>query len=160
MAQIYLSENFIVESFETPHVTRTDWWHIRIRIIDESITDRTKISPVIAIEFMRLTMIIGEAMEIAMNNQWVNVVKINYQDMGNWAFKWGKKPFFHMHIYGRAKDAKFQIFPESVYLPDRSSGFYDKFEPLNKEDILEIQKQIGIIEKQEKYQTSKWCFKK
>jgi hypothetical protein len=65
-----------------------------------------------------------------------------------------------MHIYGRAKDAKFQIFPESVYLPDRSSGFYDKFEPLNKEDILEIQKQIGIIEKQEKYQTSKWCFKK
>lgn len=156
MAFIYETKNFIVEAFETPHVTRTDGGHIRIKIKDESFTDRTKVSPEIAIEFMRLTMIVGNAMELAMNNRGINVVKINYQDMGTWAFKTGKQPFFHIHIYGRAKDAKYQPFPESVYLPDRSTGFYDKFEPLNNEDILEIQKQISIIEKQDKYQLNKW----
>ncbi len=156
MSLIYETNNFIVEAFETPHVTRTDGGHIRIKIKDESITDRTKASPEVAIEFIRLTMIVGEAMEIAMNNRDINVVKINYQDMGTWAFKTGKQPFFHIHIYGRAKDAKYQPFPESVYLPDRSTDFYDKFEPLNEGDVLEIQKQIQIIKNQDKYHLNKW----
>jgi len=82
MAFIYETENFIVEAFDTPHVTRTDGGHIRIKIKDESFSDRTKVSPKVAQEFMRLTMIIGESMEKAMNNRGINVVKINYQDMG------------------------------------------------------------------------------
>lgn len=156
MAQIYLTENFIVESPEKPFVSRIDGGHIRIRIKDASISDRTHLTPIVAIELMRLTMIIGEAMEKGLNNRGIKVVKINYQDMGNWAFKTGEKPFLHVHVFGRTFDAKDQVFPESVYLPARESGFYDKFEPLNKEDILEIQKQIEIIEKQEKYQSSEW----
>jgi len=156
MAQIYLTENFIVESHEKPFVSRTDGGHIRIRIKDTSIPDRTHLTPAVAIELMRLTMIVGEAMEKGLNNRGIKVVKINYQDMGNWAFKTGDKPFLHVDVFGRALDAKDQVFPESVYLPARESGFYDKFEPLNKEDILEIQKQIEIIEKQDKYQASEW----
>lgn len=156
MAIIYQTENFIVESHEKPFVGRTDGGHIRIRIKDESIPDRTKLTPTTAIELMRLTMIVGEAMEKAMNNQGVKVVKINYQDMGNWAFKTGDKPFLHIHIFGRTFDAKHQIFPESVYLPARESGFYDKFEPLSEADIVEIQKQINELERQDKYQFSQW----
>jgi diadenosine tetraphosphate (Ap4A) HIT family hydrolase len=156
MAQIYETENFIVESHEKPFITRTDGGHIRIRIKDVSITDRTQLSPHVAIELMRLTMIVGKALEQAMNNRGINVVKINYQEMGNWAYKTGEKPFLHVHVLGRAKDAKYQVFPESVYLPDRSSGFYDGFEPLNKEDITEIQKQIETVEKEEKYQLKDW----
>jgi len=156
MAQIYQTENFIVESREKPFVTRTDGGHIRIRVKDASTTDRTKLSPAAAIELMRLTMIVGEAMEKGLNNRGIKIVKINYQDMGNWAFKTGGKPSLHVHLFGRVKDAKYQVFPESVYLPDRASGFYDKFEPLNDEDILEIQKQIEIIEKRDKYQPEKW----
>jgi|GEM_PF-1707326 len=125
--------------------------YIRIQIKDTSITDRTRLTPAVAIELMRLTMIIGEAMEKGMNNRGIKVVKINYQDMGNWAFKTGDKPFLHIHLFGRALDAKNQIFPEAVYLPDRSTGFYDKFEPLNNEDVLEIQKQIELLSQQEKW---------
>ena len=42
------------------------------------------------------------------------------------------------------------------YLPDCSTGFYDKFEPLNEEDIIDIKKQIEIIEKKDKYQPREW----
>ena len=145
MTLIYETDNFIVESHNKPFITRTDGGHIRIRIKDASIPDRTYLIPIAAIELMRLTMIVGEAMEKGMNNRGIKVVKINYQDMGNWAFKTGEKPFLHVHIFGRARDAKYQIFPESVYLPARESGFYDTFEPLNSEDITEIQKQIEVL---------------
>lgn len=154
--QIYETENFIVESHEKPFVSRTDGGHIRIRIKDASITDRTKLDPKTAKELMRLTMIIGEAFEKAMNYRGIPVIKINYQDMGNWAYKRGEKPFLHIHVFGRAENAVKQPFPESVYLPDRNTGFYDDFEPLNTDDMDEIKKQISEVEKQEKYKIGNW----
>jgi hypothetical protein len=75
---IYETKNFIVESHEKPFISRTDGGHIRIRIKDDSITDRTKLDPKTAIELMRLTMITGAAFEKAMNNLGIPVVKINY----------------------------------------------------------------------------------
>lgn len=156
MTQIYQTENFVVESHEKPFVSRDDGGHIRIRIKDASIPDRTHLTPACAIELMRLTMIVGEAMEKGLNNRGIKVVKINYQDMGNWAFKTGEKPFLHVHVFGRTFEAKDQVFPESIYLPARESGFYDKFEPLNNEDVLEVQKQIEMIKRQDKYQSSAW----
>ena len=156
MALIYETDNFVVESHEKPFVSRTDGGHVRIKIKDESITDRTKIDPNTAKELMRLTMIVGESMEKAMNNRGVSVVKINYQDMGNWAYKRGEKPFLHIHVFGRSSDSVKQPFPESVYLPDRSTGFYDGFEPLNERDITEIFKQIEEISQQEKYKPENW----
>ena len=156
MAYIYETNNFIVESHEEPFLPRTDGGHIRIKIKDESITDRTKLDAKTAVELMRLTMVVGEAFEIAMNNRGIPVIKINYQDMGNWAYKIGKKPFLHIHIFGRSKDALKQPWPESVYLPDRGTGFYKDFEPLDKGDIAEIQKQIDTIFLKEKYSELSW----
>lgn len=156
---IYETENFIVESHEKPFVPRQEGGHIRIKVKDESITDRTKLDPVVAIELMRLTMVAGEAMERSMNNAGVPVVKINYQDMGNWAYKSGKKPFLHYHIFGRVLDAPNQPYPESVYLPDRSTGFYEGFTPLSESDILEIKKEIEQIFAEEKYQDRNWINK-
>ena len=154
--QIYETPNFIVESHEKPFVTRTDGGHIRIKIKNKEITDRTKLDPKTAIELMRLTIIIGEAFEKAMNSRGIPVIKINYQDMGNWAWKTNTKPFLHVHIFGRATNAVDQKWPESIYLPDRSTGFYDKFEPLNEEDIDEIKKQIDLVLQQEKYKEENW----
>lgn len=156
MAKIHETKNFIVESHEQPFLPRTDGGHIRIKIKDKSITDRTKIEPKVAIEFMRLSIIVGEALEKAMNNRGIPVVKINYQDMGNWAYKTGEKPYLHYHIFGRASSAIKQPWPESMYLPDRSTGFYEGFEALNSGDIYEIQKQIEILEKKDKYQLNNW----
>lgn len=118
--------------------------------------DRTKLSPEQAIELMRLTMVVGEAMEVALTRRGIPIVKINYQDMGNWAFKTGNKNYCHVHILGRAKNAVYQPFPESVQLPDRSTGFYDKFEPLNNGDVEEIKKEIERVFAEEKYQDRNW----
>jgi diadenosine tetraphosphate (Ap4A) HIT family hydrolase len=160
MAEIYQTENFIVESHEKPFVSRTDGGHIRIRVKDESITDRTKLEPAVAIELIRITMVVGQALQTAMNNLGIPVVKINYQDMGNWAYKENKLPFLHVHVFGRASNATKQLWPESVYLPDRKTGFYDGFEPLNNGDVIEIKKEIEKIFQQEKYSNKSWGLKK
>lgn len=155
MALIYETRNYIVESHEKPFVSRTDGGHIRI-IPKVLVADRTELSPRKAIELMRLTMAVGRAMEVAMNNLGIPVVKINYEDLGNWAFKNNKKPFLHIHIFGRSKNAKYQVFPEAVQLPDRSSGFYDNFEGLNNDDVLAIRKEIESLFKEEKYLDENW----
>ncbi|PIZ52435.1 hypothetical protein COY27_00375 [Candidatus Woesearchaeota archaeon CG_4_10_14_0_2_um_filter_33_13] len=156
MTLIYQTDSFIVESHDKPFVSREEGGHLRISIKDKSIIDRTMLSPKVAIELIRLTMIIGKALEKAMTIRDVPIIKVNYQDMGNWAFKKQEKPFLHVHILGRSKDAKIQVFPESVQLPDRSTGFYENFKPLNKEDILEIKRQIAQIIKEKKYDPLFW----
>lgn len=155
MAFIYETENFEVVSHEKPFVSRLDGGHIKI-VSKNRVEDRTKLTPKEAIELMRLTMLIGEAFQVAMNNMGVPVVKINYEDLGNWSFKTGEKSILHIQIFGRAENAVTQIFPEAVYLPARESGFYDNFEPLNEEDIKEIKKQISLLENTEKYKLENW----
>jgi len=153
---IYETKNFIVESHEKPFVSRTDGGHIRIRVKDTKIIDRVMLAPEMAIELMRLTMIVGDVLSMVMNRRGIPVVKVNYQDMGNWAAKSGKESYLHYHIMGRAENAVKQPWPESVYLPDRSTGFYNDFEPLNQTDIKLIQDEIAEFFKQEKYQDKNW----
>ena len=61
MAQIYQTENFIVSAPEKPLVTRIDGGHIKISP-KVKLADRTRLTPKLAIELMRLTMVVGEAM--------------------------------------------------------------------------------------------------
>ena len=150
------TENFVVETHEQPFVTRIEGGHLRISIKDKSITDRTKLSPKAAVELIRLTMIVGQALEEGMNKQGIPVVKVNYQDMCNWSYKDGKLPYLHVHILGRAQNAAKQPFPESVYLPDRTTGFYDGFEPLNSDDIKVVKAIIERLFKEKKYQDKEW----
>lgn len=84
MTQIYQTKNFIVESVDRPHVTRLDGGHLKI-YPKERVRDRTCLSPRLAIELMRLTMLVGEAMSIGLNNRGIDVGRINYQDNGNWS---------------------------------------------------------------------------
>jgi len=98
MAQIYQTDNFIVESFETPHVSRQEGGHIKI-YPKKPVLDRSELSSELAVEFIRLTMIVGEALKRGMTNRDVKIMRINYYDMGNWAFKKGEQPILHIHIY-------------------------------------------------------------
>lgn len=153
---IYETENFVAEAVLKPHVSREEGGHIKISAKEIYLESRTDLTPSLAKEVFRLTMIVGEAMKLALINRGIKIVRINYQEMGNWAYKKNNKPYFHIHLYGRASDAKVQKWPESVYLPDRSTGFYDSFVPLNEEDILEIQKQIDVLLLNDKYNVSEW----
>ncbi|MEO5564344.1 MAG: hypothetical protein ABIR18_12940, partial [Chitinophagaceae bacterium] len=83
MATIYETINFIVEAPGKPLVTRTDGGHIIITP-KIALVDRTQLSPSLAIELIYLTMLIGEAMTIAMNKRGIDIGRINYQDNGNW----------------------------------------------------------------------------
>lgn len=155
MAEVYQTKNFIVESVDKPMISRADGGHLIISP-QTRIADRTKLSPALAIEFIRLSMIVGEAMTIAMNKGGIDVGRINYQDNGNWGVFTPQGPHFHLHLYGRAKSAKIQKYGESVLLPFMNTGFYDSFEPLNAGDIKEIRFQIETLSSQEKYALANW----
>jgi diadenosine tetraphosphate (Ap4A) HIT family hydrolase len=141
---IFETENFRVVAPEKPHVDRADGGHIKIEP-KVPVEDRTKLSPALAKEFMMLTMAAGEAMTIALQKRGIDIGRINYQDMGNWVST------FHMQIYGRARSARIQKFGEAVLLPQRSTGFYDSFKPLNKEDVAAIKEEIERLMQTEKY---------
>lgn len=155
MADIYETENFIVEAVEQPHITRSDGGHIKIYPKVRKV-DRTELNPNEAIEVMRLTMIVGEAMSEVMNNRGVDIGRINYQDNGNWSVFKPEGAYFHIHLYGRAKSANIQKYGDATHFPQRETGFYDGYEPLNDEDNAEIKNKIEEIFKQEKYRDSNW----
>lgn len=144
MGVLFTSENFIVSIPEKPHVDRLDGGHIKIEP-KVPIENRTQLSPELAKELMKLTMIVGEAMDIGLNRRGIDVGRINYQDNGNW------RPQMHIHLYGRAKSAKKQLWGEALYLPKPPKGFYEGLEPLNTDDAKEIQKEINRLLFTEKY---------
>ncbi|HCC23534.1 TPA: hypothetical protein DF272_05170 [Candidatus Falkowbacteria bacterium] len=120
------------------------------------VLDRTKLSPELAVELMRLTMLIGEAMTLGLNNRGIDIGRINYQDNGNWSVFKPDGPYLHIHLYGRAKSAKFHPWGDACHFPHRETGFYDSFEPLNDADIAEIQKQIALLSLKKQYQLTAW----
>lgn len=153
--EIFQTKNFTVAAFGQPHISRTDGGHIiitpRVRL-----TDRTQLAPKLAIELMKLTMIVGEAMATALNKRGIDLGRINYQENGNWSVFDPQGPYLHIHLYGRAKSAKIHKYGEACYFPQRETGFYDSFEPLNDGDIKEIKKEIELISKRDKYQDKNW----
>lgn len=153
--EVIKTDNFIVLVVEKPHVSRMDGGHIKITP-KIKLVDRTQLTPQLAIECMRLTMIVGEAMTTALNRRGIDVGRINYQDNGNWSVFKPEGPYFHIHLYGRAKSAKIHKWGDACQFPHRETGFYDSFEPLDDNDIEEINKEIKLIMQENKYQDKNW----
>lgn len=152
MAVIYETDDFTVISSEKPHLDRIDGGHIKI-VPKVRVRDRTQLSPELAKELMKLTMVVGEAMVIGLNNRGIDVGRINYQDNGNWRVFNPEGPYLHVHLYGRAKSAKVQKYGDALYLPHRETGFYDGFQPLDHEDVQEIRKEIERLLLTPKYRS-------
>jgi hypothetical protein len=88
-----------------------------------------------------------------MDDRGIEVGNINWQEMGNWSvFKPGGIRL-HMHIFGRAKNAKTQKYGEAVKLPFRDTGFYDTFKKLDQDDIAKLKEKMADLLKDEKYRT-------
>ncbi len=155
MALVYETDNFEVVTHEKPFVSREEGGHVKI-VAKRDYEDLTQFNPRVAVEYARLLQLVGEAYPIAMNNRGVPVIWMNYETLGNWAFKKNEKPHFHTQIFGRVADAKKQVWPEAVYLPARESGFYDGFAPLNNTDVLELRKQIEVLAGMDKYSYTSW----
>jgi diadenosine tetraphosphate (Ap4A) HIT family hydrolase len=144
MALIYQTENFILESHERPEVDRLEGGHVKISPIT-SVEDRTKLTPKKAIEMMRFTIVAGEALKSTMKRIGVDIGRINYQDNGNWT------PHLHIHLYGRARNAKMQKFGDPII-----SGHRPDYKPLNKEDIDNMRQEIEKLFKLEKFSDASW----
>ena len=160
MNLIYKTKNFIVEAPGKPHIDRNDGGHIKIYPVRRLI-DRQQLSPQLATELMRLTLVVGQAMIKIMNQHGVDIGRINYQDNGNWSVFKPEGSYLHIHLYGRAKSAKLQKFGQACFFPHREEfpEFYKNFKPLTKTDIKDIKMEIESILKQTKYSNKEWGLK-
>lgn len=154
---IYETENFILFIPGRPHIPREDGGHICITT-KVPVCDRTEFTPAMAKEFVRLSMMAGEAFVKGMEEKGVKIARINYQENGNWAFRKQNnyKPFFHLHLYGRTVDSKTQEWGEALNFPDPDTGFYDTMTILTDEDAASIVKQMELLSVSEKYDLNKW----
>ena len=137
MTFIYETPNFLLETHDQPEIDRLEGGHCKISP-KVPVEDRTKLSPKHAIELMRFTIASGKAIQQAMEKIGVHIGRINYQENGNW------KPELHIHLYGRAIDAKMQKYGEPI-IP----GHKPEYTPLNQEDIQRIQEELDILFQQE-----------
>ena len=158
MSIIFETKNFLVTSPSKPHIDRKDGGHIIITP-KKPVANRQELTPKQAIELMRLTIIAGEAMYDVMNEHGVDIGRINYQDNGNWSVFSPQGPKLHVHLYGRAKNAKVQKYGQACFFPhiNEKPEFYESFEPLKKEDILAINKRIKELLKQDKFKDNYWA---
>ena len=157
MAVIYETNNFIIEAPEKPHVDRDEGGHIKI-YPKIRLSDRQQLSPKLAIELMRLTIIAGEALTKVMNQHGVDVGRINYQDNGNWTVFKPEGSYLHVHLYGRAKSAKVNKYGDAIYGGHREEdpNHYAKMKPLNQTDIEDIKKEIESLLKEDKFSDKEW----
>lgn len=149
---VFETKNFLVQAARRPFIDRTEGGHMYI-FPTIPVRDRTQLSPSLAIEYQKLSMVVGQALKSAMARRGVDIGIVNYQDMGNWGVFKPEGPTLHLQIYGRATTATIQKYGDAVQLPHRETGFYDSFNPLNDEDIQEIKKDIETLLKSEKYAT-------
>lgn len=152
---IYETENFYIQAASRPFIDRDEGGHIYI-FPKVPVRDRTQLSPKLAIEYTKLSMVVGEAIKSAMARRGIDIGIVNYQDMGTWMVFKPEGPSLHMHIYGRATTAIIQKYGDAVQLPHRETGFYDSFKPLNDDDIAEIRSDIKKLLQSDKYKSA-WC---
>lgn len=144
------TKSFIVEVPERPFVDREDGGHLRI-MSKLKVKDRTELNIYQTIEYALLSEVVGKALELAMTKQDIEIGNVNWQEMGNWSVFKPEGITLHMHIFGRAKKAKTQIYGEAVQLPFRETGFYDNFKKLNSDDVIEIKQRFAELLASEKY---------
>lgn len=143
---LYEDKYFIVISPEFPLNSREDGGHL-ILIKKEKASDRSELTMQEAIDFMRISMIVGKAM--------YNILKIermNYEDLGNWGIDEPGGAKMHLHFFGRAKIQIHQIRGQHMFLYPKGHHIYKgHLNPLNKEEIDLLKLEIENISKEEKY---------
>jgi diadenosine tetraphosphate (Ap4A) HIT family hydrolase len=147
MPSIIETKHFEITAPERPHVSRGDGGHL---IINPKlpVEDRTRLSREQAIELVKLTMVVGEAMKTVMTRRGIDIGRINYQDNGNWRHE------LHVHVYGRARGAKIQPFGHALAFPPTREAFLKEMgdlEPLGGEDVKALRVEIERLLGTEKY---------
>jgi diadenosine tetraphosphate (Ap4A) HIT family hydrolase len=151
---VYETANFYIQAASRPFIDRAEGGHLYI-IPKAHFRDRTQLPAGLAVEYMKLSMVVGEALKSAMTRRGIPIGIVNYQDMGNWGVFKPEGPSLHMQIYGRATTATVQKYGDAVQLPHKETGFYDTFKPLDDDDVKEIKADIEALLVSGKYK-EKW----
>ena len=147
MALVFESGYFEITAPERPHVARSDGGHLIINP-KVPVEDRTLLSREQAIELVKLTMVAGEAMKTVLTRRGIDIGRINYQDNGNWRHE------LHVHLYGRARNAKLQPYGTFLQLPPTREAFMKEMgdlEPLNAGDCDALRAEIERLMNGSKY---------
>lgn len=143
--------SFSVKVPNLPHVPRSDGGHIFVET-NHGKENRWEFSEEEAIEQAWLTQLAGEAFWLFMREDArVPIYKLNFQDNGNWAFVDGKRPVFHVHIYGRSEEEKTQEYGQALSFPWRDTGYYDGFDAMSADDVRGIAKRMEELSKTDRY---------
>jgi len=153
---IYQSFHFNVLTSSHPHVSRQDGGHLVIRP-KKPVCHRWDFDIPRAKALMRISMLVGEAMVLALNARGIFVERINFQDNGNWGIDTKHGPTFHMHLYGRARGSIEQTHGEALVFPLRQEfSLQPPRDPLSEDDRSVIYSHIDQLAKDERYQLKCW----
>ena len=87
-------------------------------------------------------------MQTVLARRGIPIGRINYNDNGNWRHE------LHVHLYGRARDAKRQPYGHFLQLPPTGEAFMKAMgdlEPLNADDCAALRVEIERLLATEKY---------
>lgn len=155
--------DLVVYAPEHPLHSRENGGQVTIRPVPD-FEQRYDLPLELAARYMHLSMVVGEAFTNIMRREGIDVVRINYLDLGNWAYKDPrKKPHVHLHLFGRtltekhpADDPGYQAFPNVFFFPDKETGYYKLFKPLTIMDCSNIKTEMNILLQTPKYHRLKF----
>lgn len=131
---LFETDDFFVAVPNPPHIDRIDGGHIVVvsKCLYDSFTDMPFGQ---SCEMLKIARFCGDALKHTLVKDGIDIGIINYQINGNWSALSMDKDPIHMHIYGRAINSVHQKYGEALYFPNPENGFYEKFMPINDDEI-------------------------
>jgi diadenosine tetraphosphate (Ap4A) HIT family hydrolase len=143
---VYEDKYFYVASPDYPLNSREDGGHL-ILGKRECVFDRSDLTVEEAIDFMRISMMVGRAMYDVLG-----IERMNYEDLANWGLDDPEGPKMHLHFFGRARRQIHQIRGQHIALFPKGHPIYEgHLKPFTKQETDELRKRIEEISREEKY---------
>jgi diadenosine tetraphosphate (Ap4A) HIT family hydrolase len=143
---VYEDKYFYVVSPEYPLNCREDGGHM-IMGKKEQVFDRSDLTVEEAIDFMRISMMVGRAMYDVLK-----IERMNYEDLANWGLDDPEGPRMHLHFFGRAREQIHQIRGQHIALFPKDHPIYGgHLKHFTKQETDKLRKRIEEISKEEKY---------
>ena len=143
---VYEDEYFFVVSPDHPLNSREDGGHLIMRK-KMGVTDRSDMTHMEAIDFMRVSMMVGKAMY-----QVLGIERMNYEDLANWGLDSPGGPKMHLHFFGRARKQIHQIRGHHIFLFPMGHPIYEgHLKPFTEDEIERLRAKVEEISHEEKY---------
>jgi diadenosine tetraphosphate (Ap4A) HIT family hydrolase len=147
MRVVYEDRYFRLVAPDYPLNSRDDGGHL-ILFKKRPVGDRSELNCEEAIDFMRISMIVGRAMYDVLG-----IERMNYEDLGNWGLDEPGGAKMHLHFFGRAREQIHQIRGQHIFLYPKDHPIYKgHLEPLGDEDRRRLGTRIAEIADEPKYQ--------